>query len=200
MNKKNEPIHHCMIVHACYPHDETRVEREAQALIQHGIEVDAICLQQSPQEARYEVAAGVHVHRLPVRRNKKRGLFGQLLEYLAFFALAFFKAAGLQASRQYAVVETHNLPDFLVFAALWPKLMGAQVIHNIHDVMPEFYATRFQTGMQSWPVRLVRWQERISCKFADHIITVTELWRQTLIERGVPPDKISVVMNVADSK
>jgi glycosyltransferase involved in cell wall biosynthesis len=30
------------------------------------------------------------------------------------------------------------------------------------------------------------------------VITVSELWRQTLIGRGVPPDKCSVVMNVAD--
>ena len=91
-------------------------------------------------------------------------------------------------------------PTFLVFAALVPKLSGARLILDLHDLMPEFYAARFHAGPDSWAVRFVRWQERLSCRFADHIITVTELWRQTLIERGVAPEKITVVMNVADSR
>jgi len=54
--------------------------------------------------------------------------------------------------------------------------------------------------MQSWPVRLVIRQEQWSCQFADHVITVTDLWRQALIQRGVPSEKVSVVMNVADAR
>jgi glycosyltransferase involved in cell wall biosynthesis len=44
----------------------------------------------------------------------------------------------------------------------------------------------------------VLFQERLSCRFADHVITVSEHWRQSLIQRGVPEEKCSVVMNVAD--
>jgi glycosyltransferase involved in cell wall biosynthesis len=79
---------------------------------------------------------------------------------------------------------------------LIPKLLGATVILDLHDLMPEFYAGRF--GEKSFGVRLVRWQERWSCRFADHVITVSEHWRQSLIKRGVSPAKCSVVMNVAD--
>jgi len=64
--------------------------------------------------------------------------------------------------------------------------------------MPEFFAARFNRSINSLPVRLVKLQEKLSCLFADHVITVTELWRQTLIQRGVPAHKVSVVMNVAD--
>ena len=198
--KKQEMKRHCMIVHGPYPHTETRVEREAQALIRYGHEVDVICLKDSPDEPSFAIADGVNVHRLPVQRDKRRGLFGQLLEYLSFFVLAFFKVNELYNKRKYGVVEVHNLPDFLVFAALWPKMRGARVILNIHDVMPEFYAARFKKDMNSLPVRLVRWQEAISCRFADHVITVTEPWRQSLIERGVPAEKVSVVMNVANNQ
>jgi glycosyltransferase involved in cell wall biosynthesis len=52
--------------------------------------------------------------------------------------------------------------------------------------------------MDSWAIRLLRLQERISCAFADQVITVTALWRETLIQRGVPAEKIVVVMNVAN--
>jgi glycosyltransferase involved in cell wall biosynthesis len=97
-------------------------------------------------------------------------------------------------------VQIHNLPDFLIFAGFIPKLTGARLVLDLHDLMPEFFASKFDSGMESRAVRLVIWQERISCWFADHVITVTESWRQTLIMRGVPADKVSVVMNVADPR
>lgn len=199
-NKDKESCgRHCMVVHAHYPRGEPRVERQAQALVGAGYEVDVICLR-GDEEPPVESVDGVDVYRLPVQRHKGRGLAVQLLEYLAFFFLASAKLVALHRRRRYRVVQVHNLPDFLVFAALWPKLRGARVILDLHDLMPEFYAARFSGGLTSRPVRLVRWQERLSCRFADQVITVTDLWRETLIRRGVPAGKVSVVMNVADNR
>ena len=87
-----------------------------------------------------------------------------------------------------------------MFAALVPRLSGSRVLLDLHDLMPEFYCARFDTTMDSLPVQLVKWQEALACRFAHHVITVTELWRQTLITRGVPSEKVSVVMNVADTR
>jgi glycosyltransferase involved in cell wall biosynthesis len=188
-----------MVVHAYYPFGETRVEREARALVDHGYEVDVICLQ-ADGEPTVDTEDGVGIYRLPVKRHKKSGLIVQMLEYLAFFVLVFVRLAALHRRRRYRVVQVHNLPDFLVFAALVPKLTGAQLILDLHDLMPEFYAARFGGSLDSLPVRLIRWQERLSCRFADHVITVTEPWRETLIQRGLPAEKITVVMNVADDR
>jgi glycosyltransferase involved in cell wall biosynthesis len=190
---------HCMVVHAYYPLGETRVEREARALAQSGYAVDVICLRDAGEASR-EQDGPIAIHRLPVRRHKGRGVAIQLLEYLAFLALAMWRLTRLHLRAPYRVVQVHNLPDFLVFAALPVKLMGARVILDIHDLMPEFYAARFGTDLASPPVRLVKLQERLSCRFADHVITVSEHWRQVLIGRGVSPDKCSVVMNVADHR
>jgi len=66
-------------------------------------------------------------------------------------------------------------------------------------LMPEFFAGRFMTRM-SFLAKLVKWQERMSCKFANHVITVSEHWRQALIKRGVPEQKCSVILNVADNE
>jgi len=190
---------HCMVVHAHYPLAETRVEREAMALLDDDIEVDVICLR-DPGESASGIVDGVQVYRLPLHRHKGSAFVVQLLEYLIFFALAFVRVATLHLRKRYEVVQVHNLPDFLVFAALVPKLTGARVILDLHDLMPEFYAERFGQSLDSVPVRLVRWQERLACRFADHVITVTELWRQTLIGRGQPPDKVTVVMNAPDDR
>jgi glycosyltransferase involved in cell wall biosynthesis len=186
-----------MIVHAYYPLGETRVQREAEALVDHGFEVDVICLRH-PGEAPEVHYRGIRVLRLPVDR-KRGGLLRQFVNYLHFFVLAMFRLTRLDGRHPYDTVQVHNLPDFLVFCALIPKLRGRVILLDLHDLMPEFYAARFGQGGKSWFLRLVLWQEKLACLFTDHVITVSEHWRQALIRRGVPPDKCSVVMNVADT-
>jgi glycosyltransferase involved in cell wall biosynthesis len=194
------PKRHCMVVHAFYPLAETRVQRQAEALVDHGYEVDVICLRLAA-DAPEECHRGVQVYHLPVKQVRgKKGSLNQFLNYLHFSILAAIKLTRLHWRRPYHSVQVHNLPDFLVFCALILKLSGVPVILDLHDLMPEFYAARTGKGMTHWLTRLVAWQERLSCRFADHVITVTELWRRTLIERGVPAAKVSVVMNVADEE
>jgi glycosyltransferase involved in cell wall biosynthesis len=189
----------CMVVHAYYPLGETRVQREAEALLDQGYQVDVVCLRR-PGEPAVAVHRGIGIHRLPVGRHKNSGAFVQFWEYLAFLSLAFFKLSALHLRKRYDVVQVHNPPDFLVFAALVPKLAGTPLILDLHDLMPEFFLFRFGAGRESLPARLVFWQEQIACRFADHVITVTEHWRQSLIERGVPGTKCSVLMNLADPR
>jgi glycosyltransferase involved in cell wall biosynthesis len=189
-----------MVVHAYYPLAETRVQRQAEALVEQGYEVDVICIK-GKKDAKEERVRGVQVYRLPIPRNYDAipGFMGRFTAYFHFLLGAMFKLMGLYGQKRYGVVQVHNLPDFLVFCAWWPKLRGAKVILDIHDVMPEFFAERTGRGLDSGPVKRIIWQEQVSCRFADHVITVTEPWRQALIERGVPAEKTSVVMNVPDT-
>lgn len=189
---------HLMIVHSYYPVGETRVQRQALALTDAGYDVDVICLRDTG-EPDTETAEGVRVYRVPVRRHKGSGTAVQLLEYLAFLLMATIRLIALRR-RRYGTVQVHNLPDFLVFAALPARLWGARVILDLHDLMPELFAGKFETNLDNWKVRFVRVMERISTRFTDHVVTVTDEWRQTLIGRGVPPEKVSVVMNLADPR
>jgi glycosyltransferase involved in cell wall biosynthesis len=187
---------HCMVVLNYYPIGEPRVLREVEALGQAGAAVDVICLRGPGEPAREAFGTG-HIYRLPMGRDKRRGVVGQFAEYLAFFILAFIRLTQLHLRRGYQVVQVHNLPDFLVFAALVPRLTGSAILLDLHDLMPEFFASRFG-GRHRAGLRLVRLQERLSCRFSHHVITVTQPWREALIARGLPPEKCSVVMNVAD--
>lgn len=190
---------HCMVVHAYYPLAETRVQREAEALVAQGFEVDVISLRLR-QEPNFEIVRGVNVYRMSVKTSRKSGIVHELWEYLHFLTLAALKLTRLHRQKQYRVIQVHNLPDFLVFCALIPKLGGTPIILDIHDVSPELFLDRTGYTLDSWLGRLVTWQEKISCRFANHVITVTEPWRQLLINRGVPQEKISVVMNIADAE
>ena len=197
LNRK--PPRLCMVVHAYYPLGETRVEREAFALLANGFNVDVICLK-GAEEPAVELVDGVKVYRLPIGRRRGRGVITQFLEYLTFFVLSFVRLSKLYLRDRYEVIQVHNLPDFLVFAALIPKLSGAKIILDLHDLMPEFYSEKFQKPAESVAVRLIGLQERAACAFADKVITVTEIWRQALIKRGLPAGKVFVVMNLADTR
>jgi glycosyltransferase involved in cell wall biosynthesis len=188
-----------MVVFAYYPHSETRVQREAEALVDHGYEVDVICLR-AREEAVVDTHYNVTIYRLPIARVKGKTLTAQFLDYIAFFVLALLKLTKLSLQRRYNVVQVHNLPDFLAFAALFPKLTGSRIILDLHDLMPEFYQGRFGQASNNLLRRLILLQEDLSCRFADHVITVSEHWRQALIKRGVPLNKCSVVMNLADPR
>lgn len=190
-------MRHCMIVHSYYPHDETRVQRQAEALVKSGFCTDVVCLRYA-DEPKVATAGGVTIHRLPIQRDKRRGMVGQLFEYLAFLFLAAIEVTRLHLQERFDTVQVHNLPDFLVFAALVPRLTGSRILLDLHDLMPEFFCARSGVGLDSFTARMVIWQEQLACRFAHHVITVTDLWRQTLIRRGVPAEKCSVVMNVAD--
>jgi glycosyltransferase involved in cell wall biosynthesis len=186
----------CMVVHSFYP-DDPRVRREAEALLDAGWVVDVICLRGENERAT-ETQGRSHIYRLPVGRHRGAGIGTYLAEYGTFFALASIRLAGLHLRRRYDMVQVHNMPDFLVFTALFPKLLGARVILDIHDLVPELYTERF-SGRQDHPfVRVTQWAERCSAAFAHHVITVGEPFRRKLAARSVPPEKLTIVMNAAD--
>jgi glycosyltransferase involved in cell wall biosynthesis len=189
-----------MVVYAYYPLGETRVQREAEALMSDGYEVDVICTR-LPGEAAIEICDGVRVCRMPMERSLFAGILPahRLWEYLLFWLMAMITLVFLYGKRRYTTIQVHNLPDFLVFVAWLPKLFGTPVLLDLHDLMPEFYISRYKSP-DSLTVKLVRLQESLSCRFADRVITVSEHWRQWLIQRGVPAEKCSVVMNLADPR
>jgi len=145
-----------MIVQNYYPFAEVRVQREGEALADRGHSVDVICRRHG-SEPRLECNGGVTIHRLALGR-KRWGRFSQFFEYIAFAFLAFLKVTILHIKNRFDVVQAHNLPDFLVFSAIIPRLTGSRIILDIHDLMPEFYCSRFQTSLNSLPVRLVQFQ------------------------------------------
>ena len=56
----------------------------------------------------------------------------------------------------------------------------------------------FSVSEKHISIRILKWLEKISCHYADHVITVTELWRQRLIERSLKPEKCTVILNAPD--
>jgi glycosyltransferase involved in cell wall biosynthesis len=108
--------------------------------------------------------------------------------------------AGRALKRQYDLVHVHNMPDVLVFSSLVPKVLGAKVILDLHDPMPELMRAIFGLQENSRPVLLLKVLEKWSICFADAVITVNECCRKIFSARSCPLQKISVVMNSPDER
>lgn len=186
-----------IVVHAIFPGDP-RVHRQADALVDAGFEVDVLCLRQ-PGEPAEERDGAVRIVRLPVNRSFV-GFAGHIAEYLAFTAIATWRLAREHRSRRYALVQIATVPDFLAFAAVPEKLGGVPLLLDLHEDMPEFFRDRFASPALRPLLPVVTAATRASAAVADELITVHEPLRRLSIERGVPPEKISVVMNSADGR
>ena len=92
----------------------------------------------------------------------------------------------------------HNVPDFLVFAAVLPRLTGAKVILDVHDILPELYQGKFSARTASRVFRCLLTVERLSCAFAHHVVVANHLWHRTLTTRSVVATKCTTIMNYPD--
>ena len=184
-------------VHAIFPGDP-RVRRQSDALIEAGYEVDILCLR-GPGEPSEETNGARRIVRLPVNRSFV-GFAGHMAEYLAFTAILAWRLARDHRGRRYDLVQIATVPDFLAFAALPEKLAGVPLLLDLHEDMPEFFRDRFRHPLLKPLLPLVTGTTRAAAALPNHLITVHEPLRELSIRRGVPPDRISVVMNSADGR
>jgi glycosyltransferase involved in cell wall biosynthesis len=87
------------------------------------------------------------------------------------------------------------MPDFLVFTAWLPKLAGSKIILDIHDIVPEFYASKFDISSDARGVEILKDVERVSARFSNHVIVSNHLWLDTFAARNGVADRCSVFIN-----
>jgi glycosyltransferase involved in cell wall biosynthesis len=187
----------CTVVFSYYPAD-VRVRREAEALVEAGMSVDVICLRNHAEPSQ-EIVDSVLVYRLPMQR-KRAGKLRYIWEYIYFIFLAFFKLSLLHMWKRYNLIHVHNMPDILVFSALIPRLLGVKVIIDLHDPMPEAYIAKYSTKESHVAIRALRFMEKCSIRFAHLVLTPTVACRNLFIDRGCPPQKIEVIMNLPQER
>jgi glycosyltransferase involved in cell wall biosynthesis len=186
-----------MISYSFYESDN-RVMRYAEALRERGDSVDVYALARSTSSPRSETLNGVQVRRLQLRVRDERKKAAYLFRILRFLASSFCLISAQHIKKRYDVVHVHNVPDFLVFAALVPRISGARIILDIHDILPEFFASKFGGGESSFYFKLLKFIERVSCRFAHHVIISNHLWLNRITTRSVPPPKCSAIINFVD--
>lgn len=186
----------CFVRHRFYPGD-ARLDNQVAALREAGYQVDVLCTRRAA-EPRVATEAGVRVYRLPALAHTRGGTLRYLLEYASFWLVCFLALSTLQATRRYRLIHVANLPDFLVFAALIPKIAGGRVLLDLRECAPEMYHTRFDVAWDSLLMRVLIALEQASIRFADAALTCTAQMRAAFLARGAAPDKLFVMLNAAN--
>ena len=186
-----------MVVFSSYPADP-RPRRAAEALLKEGMTVDLICLADEKSPKR-ESISGLTISRIPIQHHR-RGKLSYAYQYSAFILASAVLFALRSLKRRYDLIYVHNMPDILVLSALVPKALGAKVILDQHDPMPELMMTIFNLDQTSSSVRLLGWLEKWSMARVHLVITVNIACRRIFGCRSCPPEKVGVVMNAPDGE
>ena len=191
-----KPLRVAMLSYSFYESD-ARVSRYAETLVRRGDQVDAIAIGGEDSEDR-AVINGVRVYRVQSRKRNERTKTAYLSRILKFLVKSSSLLTRMHRKHPYDLIHVHSVPDFEVFAAWFPKLKGAKIILDIHDIVPEFYTAKFGTGRGSIFYKLLIQAEKLSASFANQVIVSNHLWAETL-KRSVGNGKCSVIINYPDT-
>lgn len=185
-----------VIVHSFFLRD-SRALRHATALVERGWEVDVVCARDLGEPAR-ETRGDIRIRRMPgVRRggSARRKVF----EYVTFAACAFFAVSAWWVRRRHRLVYVLGIPNFIVFCALLPRLLGTRVLLDMRDPFPEFYLSKYGAHERGGAPRWLLAEERWSARFASHVLAVHPPLAE-LYTRSVARERITVVWNAPDPR
>jgi glycosyltransferase involved in cell wall biosynthesis len=188
----------CMLSYSFYEMDN-RVRRYAETLLMQGHDVDVISIRK-PSQPSFDTNGGLRVFRIQKRSFNEKNKLTYLVKLLLFSFKSFVVLSLLHLRRPYHLVHVHNVPDFLVFSAFLPKLTGAKIILDIHDILPEFYLSKFSAGKRSLAYKGLVLIEKLSAMWSDHVIASNHIWHSRYISRSAESQKCTVIMNYPDSK
>lgn len=198
--RHRRPLRVAMVTHSVYQGD-TRVIQYAEALTVAGHHVDVLALRADSKLAATDTVGCVLVHRLQDRfHNQEKGALPIMRSTALFLLKCAWYLAREHRRRPYDLIHVHNVPDTLVWAALYPRLLGACVILDIHDLLPEFFCARFGYREDTLFFQFLVRMERLSAACADHIIISNDLWRSRYERRTRTTGRCSVLINHVNLK
>ena len=192
-------MHACVIAYTFLDAD-SRVLRYVEFLVEKGYEVDVIALRNSGEDP-VDRRNGITTFRIRERRSNEKGILDYVFNLLMFFLKGTFVLLSRYRKVRHKIVHVHNLPDFLVFMGALPKWGGARLILDIHDILPEYFCQKFGKDLRSFPAKVLFILEKVSARFADHVIVANDLWREKILLRcGLSPEKCTSLLNYPDMK
>jgi glycosyltransferase involved in cell wall biosynthesis len=187
----------CMVAYTFYENDG-RVLRYAETFANRGDYVDVVALRRRGQSKVGRVN-GVNIYRIQKREINEKNKFSYLWRISKFLINSGIFLTKKSIRTKYDLIHIHSVPDFEVFAAIIAKFMGSKIILDIHDIVPEFYASKFNADHGSFLYKTLIYLEKLSIAFCHHIIISNHIWEKTLVSRSVKPAKCTTIMNYPDT-
>ncbi len=186
----------CFIAKYPYPLD-TRLVQQATSLVQNNIHVDIICLK-AEQMPSFETTGPIAIHRL-IHKKAKESFLEYVTSTVLFGLLSTIKLFQLRMKRKFSVVVVCTLPEALVFFVFWIKFTGAGLILDARDLTVELLASRWQVPTINIIRTLFILVERLSMGLCGDVITASNGFMRSLVDRKIPQRKIAVIFNTSDT-
>jgi glycosyltransferase involved in cell wall biosynthesis/GT2 family glycosyltransferase len=186
----------CIMAKYRYPM-YSRLVQQARVLAEAGIEIDVVCLRTEGQSA-VEKLGRITVHRV-CRERKRDGFLRYLWFTFCFMTASFLKLQQLLVKNASDVLVVHTLPEYMVLAGVTHKVLRKKIVLDAVDLSVEVFESKWGHGKLAILKPLVLLSEKISCWFSNHIVAASPGFRERLIQRHVKPEKITVMMNAADT-
>jgi glycosyltransferase involved in cell wall biosynthesis len=170
---------------------DRRVWQEACALRDAGYQVTVICPQMRGYTEPEELLEGIQIYRHWISEEAS-GFIGFFGEYVSAIVGELRLAWKAWRKHRFSIIHLCNPPD-LLFLVAWPfKLLGVQVVYDVHDLWPEMFEAKFRSRRLFYP--WVRLAERLTYACADVVIATNESVRRVAVTRGQkPPEAVYVV-------
>jgi len=142
-----------------------------------------------------EMLDGIEVRRVITYITANEGFAKRILDYMSFMLSGFF--AGLFVRKPDVVIATS--PQFFCAVGGWflSAVRFKPFIFELRDIWPASI-TAVGAMKPSMTIRMLERLEMFLYRRADKIVAVTHAFKAELVSRGVPEDKISVVLNGVD--
>jgi glycosyltransferase involved in cell wall biosynthesis len=143
-----------------------------------------------------EVIDGYRVARCWLYATRNEGIAKRTLGHISF-AVTSFVSGARRAGRPDVVMVT-SPTFFSIFPAwLFARLRRAKFVVEIRDLWPAIFV---ELGVlkNKTVIGVLEWLELAAYRGADAVVVVTDGFRDNLVERGVPADKVHVIRNGAD--
>ncbi len=176
---------------------DPRVRREAEALVARGDAVEVWALREEGAPARQELG-GVVVHGVDIPRYRGGRAAAYVRSYARFMAQVQWSLARKHQKNRFDIVHVHTMPDFMLAVGLVPRLFGAKLVLDMHDLMPELFALKFGLKRDGIAAQGLRLTQQAATLVADQVIAVHRPQYELLLGSGVPARKLTIVMNAAD--
>ncbi len=139
-----------------------------------------------------EMIGGIKVIRVKTYIASNYGKVTRIIDFLSFMVTSFF--AGLRVKESDVIVV--NTPQFFSAISAWAvaKIKKKPFVLEIGDLWPESI-TAVGIFKKNLPLRLLEKIELFLYRQASAVVTLTESFRENLINRGIDPNKIITIIN-----
>lgn len=140
---------------------------------------------------------GLNVVRLATYPSHDRSAVRRIASYVSFAVTSFVYLLFRRRPRLIHVFYPSLTAGLAAVAVKW--LRRVPVVVEIPDLWPDSLGA---AGMMraGWMIRIVDWLCHVLYRNVDHIVALSPGIRRTLIDRGIPASKISVIYNWADEE